>query len=174
MRRAIIAGAAGLTVATLALTPVLAQDALPPRAVLGGANVDPTGCDKTPELIRRLYIECNLAAGRAVPPPARRREDAAAAARPPTTPSGTPPRPAEPPPAVTGRRAAPTFDAGVNRTERADRTPPEAAPVIAGAGPRETAIPDRRCLDILLRGQLGEEISDADRSYLRGACSARE
>jgi hypothetical protein len=69
---------------------------------------------------------------------------------------------------------APATESGAKRSGRggqvAEPTPGRQA---AGAGQSLGSASDERCRAVLIRAQLGEEISDADRAYLRGGCRAR-
>jgi hypothetical protein len=77
---------------------------------------------------------------------------------------------APPPPAVPDSTApAPAIAAG-----RLIRAPSSPAPPAVGRGlPGRPAL-DQRCRNILGRAQLGEELSDADRAYLRGGRKAHD
>lgn len=154
MRKAVLVLLAGAMLAVPGLGPASAQEAPPPAAKLGRTNSDPAGCRETSGVIRQLYAECagidrssvlprpggSSASGRPVPQPA---------------PAATPPARSNAAPLRVGRQGeegAPD-EARVATSDRHNRMP-------------DTA----RCRSILLKGQLGEELSDVDRAYLRERC----
>src|SRR4051794_31390701 len=68
MLRTVCAELAGMVI--VSLVPMAAPAQEPPRSdgLLGSVNADPAGCEKTPQAIRRLYIECNPGEGRSGTP----------------------------------------------------------------------------------------------------------
>jgi hypothetical protein len=72
----------------------------------------------------------------------------------------------------TATTTAPTADG--HDVRHTDRAAPSPAPGATEMRQPARPAPDHRgCRDILITAQLGEELSDADRSYLRRSCTAR-